>query len=325
MMTRSISVIVPVYNGRQTLPACLRALQHQTCPPNEVIVVDDGSTDDTAVIAARAGVTVLSQKNAGPAAARNHGAQAAQGDILLFTDADCVPAPDWVEQMVAPFADPTVAGVKGEYRTRQSELVARFVQQEYQDRYDRMMGQSRIDFVDTYAAAYRRDLFLAAGGFDSSFPTASVEDQEFSFRLAGQGYRLVFAPGAIVYHQHDRTLAEYVQRKFWIGYWKARVTRRYPAKLFRDSHTPQTLKAQMGLAAAGGVLLLLGGATGARGILSAGGLTWLLLLLSGLPFCAKIQHRDASVLPVTPVLLFLRAWSLDGGFILGNLHLILRR
>jgi glycosyltransferase involved in cell wall biosynthesis len=324
-MTWLISVIIPVYNGRQTLPACLKALQHQTRPPDEVIVVDDGSTDDTAAIAARLRVTVLSQTNAGPAAARNNGAQIAHGDILLFTDADCVPAPDWVERMVAPFADPTVAGAKGEYRTHQPELVARFVQQEYQDRYDRMIGQPQIDFVDTYAAAYRRDLFLAAGGFDPSFPTASVEDQEFSFRLAGQGYRLVFVPEAIVYHQHDRTVAEYAQRKFWIGYWKALVTRRYPAKLLHDSHTPQLLKAQMGLAAVGGVLLLIGGVTRSGWVVSAAGLTWLLLLLSGLPFYAKIWRRDAAVLGVTPALLFVRAWSLGWGFVFGNLHLIFRQ
>ena len=119
--------------------------------------------DDTAAVAATMGVIVLSQTNAGPAAARNPGARAAAGDILLFTDADCVPASDWVERMVAPFADPAVAGTKGEYRTRQRALIARFVQQEYQDRYDRMVGQSSIYFVDTYSAGYRRNLFLAAG------------------------------------------------------------------------------------------------------------------------------------------------------------------
>jgi GT2 family glycosyltransferase len=324
-MTWTISVIIPVYNGRQTLPACLRALQHQTHPPDEVIVVDDGSTDDTAAVATQFGVAILSQKNAGPAAARNHGAQAACGDILLFTDADCVPAPDWVERMVTPFAISSVAGAKGEYRTHQPELVARFVQQEYQDRYDRIIGQPQIDFVDTYAAAYRRDLFLTSGGFDPSFPTASVEDQEFSFRLATQGYRLVYASGAIVYHQHDRTLAEYVRRKFWIGYWKALVTRRYPAKLLHDSHTPQTLKVQMGLAAVGSALLLIGSVTSRGWIVNAGWLAWLLLLLSGLPFYTKIWRRDVAVLQVTPVLLFVRAWSLGLGFVLGNLHFILQR
>ena len=104
----SISVIVPVYNGGDTLAACLQALQNQTRLPDEIIVVDDGSTDDSAEIADRFGLKVLRQRNAGPAAARNLGAQRAQGQLLLFTDADCCPASDWVERMVAPFADPLV-------------------------------------------------------------------------------------------------------------------------------------------------------------------------------------------------------------------------
>ena len=316
----AVSVIIPVYNGRQTLPACLEALQRQTHPPTEVIVVDDGSTDDTAAIAAQFGVMVLAQAKAGPAAARNRGAQAATGDILLFTDADCVPATDWVERMLAPFANPTVVGAKGEYHTRQRELVARFVQQEYQDRYDRMAARSQIDFVDTYSAAYRRYVFLAAGGFDRTFPTASVEDQEFSFRLAEQGYRLVYVPGAVVYHRHDRTVGDYVRRKYRIGFWKALVTRRYPAKLVHDSHTPQTLKAQMGLAALGGVLLLGGGVTGRHLALAGGWLAWGLLLLSGLRFYGKILRRDRPVLAVAPALLFARAWALGAGFFLGNLR-----
>lgn len=319
-----ISVIIPVFNGGRTLPDCLQAVQHQTHPPDEIIVVDDGSTDDTAAVAARFGVTVLSQPNAGPAAARNRGAEAARGSILLFTDADCAPAPDWIERMSAPFADPTVAGAKGEYRTRQRELIARFVQQEYQDRYDRMAGRSQIDFVDTYSAAYRRDVFLAAGGFDSTFPTASVEDQEFSFRLTEQGHRLVYVPGAIVYHQHDRDLVQYVRRKYWIGFWKAVVMRRYPAKLVRDAHTPQTLKAQMGLAALGGILLMAGGATRKRQAVIGGWLAWALLLLSGFRLYVKILGRDAPVLAVAPGLVFVRAWALGGGFFLGNLRFAVR-
>ena len=320
-----ISVIIPVHNGSQTLPACLQALKDQTRRPDEVIVVDDGSTDRTAAVAAGFGATVLSQTRAGPAAARNRGAAVARGQILLFTDADCAPATDWLERLAASFADPTVAGAKGCYRTRQPELVARFVQQEYQDRYDRMAGQPQIDFVDTYSAAYRRDLFVATGGFDTTFPTASVEDQEFSFRLAQQGHRLVYVPGAVVFHRHNRTVGAYVRRKFRIGYWKAVVTRRYPAKLVRDSHTPQSLKVQLGLAAIGGALLFGGGLTGSRLATAGGGLAWSLLVLSGIPFYEKILWRDASVLMVAPVLLFLRACALGLGFLLGNLRFVLGR
>jgi GT2 family glycosyltransferase len=319
-----ISVIIPVYNGAQTLPACLQALQAQTHPPDEIIIVDDGSTDESAAVAAQFKVKVLAQPNLGPAAARNHGAQAAQGNILLFTDADCVPAPDWVARMLAPFVEPGTAGAKGEYRTRRPELVARFVQQEYQERYDRMAQQPQIDFVDTYSAGYRRSIFLATGGFDPTFPTASVEDQEFSFRLAEQGYRLQYVPGAVVYHDHDRSLGEYAGRKYWIGYWKALVMRRYPAKLAHDSHTPQVLKVQMGLAAGGGLLLLAGSIARNGRLLSVGGLAWLLLGISGFSLYLKIWRRDRPVLLVAPLLLWVRAWALSLGFLSGTLRFLVR-
>jgi cellulose synthase/poly-beta-1,6-N-acetylglucosamine synthase-like glycosyltransferase len=142
----------------------------------------------------------------GPAAARNHGVALAQGDLVLFTDADCAPAPDWVARLAATFNAPEVMGARGVYRTRQTSLVARFVQQEYQDKYDRTARRRAIDFIDTYSAGYRRAVFLENGGFETAFPVPSVEDQEFSFRLAEKGYRLVFAPDAVVYHQHDSTL-----------------------------------------------------------------------------------------------------------------------
>lgn len=317
-----ISVVIPAFNAEAVLGHCLDALGRQSQPPDEVIVVDDGSTDGTAELARRYGVQVVCQANAGPAAARNAGAQAAQGEILLFTDADCAPAADWVERMIAPFADPTVAGTKGVYRTGQAEPVARFVQAEYEDKYDRMRGLERIDFVDTYAAAYRRDVFLQAGGFDASFPTPSVEDQEFSFRLAQAGHRLVFVPDARVSHVHDRTLAEYARRKFWIGYWKAVVTRRYPSKLARDSHTPQVLKVQMGLAGLGGGLLALGTAL-RRAPLARWGLgCWAVFGLTTLPFVRKTWPKDQAVALSAPLLLFVRAWALGVGFVLGNLRLL---
>jgi len=318
-----VSVIIPVHNGRQTLPACLQALQCQTHLPDEIIVVNDGSTDDTVAVASQFGVTVLSQARAGPAAARNYGARVAQGDILLFTDADCAPFYDWVERMLAPFADPTVAGVKGEYRTRQPELVARFVQQEYQDRYDRMAGQPQIDFLDTYAAGFRRQPFLAAGGFDIKYLIS--EDVEFSFRLAEQGFRMMHVPGAKVYHHHNRTLREYIIRKFRIGYWRALIVRRYPSRLVCDSHTPQILKVQMGLAALGGVLLVIGGIIRSLSVVIGGMLVWVLLLLSGFSLYGKIIHRDAPVLMITPLLLFIRAWSLGLGFLVGSLRFLFWR
>ena len=330
-----ISVIIPAYNAADTLPHCLAALQQQTIPPTqyEVIVVDDGSADDTAQIAAQFPIRVIRQRNAGAAAARNHGAEVARGWLLLFTDADCIPAPDWIAQMCKPFQhDETVVGAndvvgaKGVYGTRQVGLIPRFVQQEYQDKYDAMAQLEQIDFVDTYAAAYRRDFFLALGGFDTRYPGASVEDQEFSFRAAKaaaqHGQRLIFIPTALVWHRHDQSVGDYVRRKYGIGYWKAFLLQRHPDKAIQDSHTPQLLKGQMGLAALGGGLLGLSLLLPQRNLSKVGFGIWGLLLLSGWPFYRKLAQRDPAVVMVAPWLLFVRAWALGLGLVMGYLRLL---
>ena len=306
-------MVIPAYEAAATLPACLAALRAQTFPAAhlEVIVVDDGSHDATAAVAAAGGARVVRQANRGPAAARNAGVAVAGGDVVLFTDADCVPTPGWVAQMLAPFADPAVAGVKGAYRTRQRGLVARFVQVEFADRYRRQARGPTIDFVDSYAAAFRRAVFLDAGGFDERFPEANNEDVELSYRLAAAGARLVFAPGAIVYHTHPATLRRYLRVKFGRGYWRTLVYRLYPGKALRDSYTPQVLKLQVVLA--GG---LLAGAVPAllwRPARRAWGAGAAALLVSTGPFTAFVARRDPALALLTPGLALLRALALGGG------------
>lgn len=319
------SVIVAVHNGQATIERCLAALVQQTMPREhyEIIVVDDGSTDDTrAQVKSFDEIKLLLQHQAGPASARNLGAQRARGEILLFTDADCEPAPDWIEQMVAPFAKVQVVGVKGIYRTRQRALVARFVQLEYETRYEHMarhMARSgRIDFVDTYAAGYRRTVFLENGGFDPAFATASVEDQEFSFRLAMQGHRMVFVPQAAVYHWgHAGNLWAYACKKFKIAYFKVEVLARHHTKAWNDAHTPQRLKAQILLLGLGGCCLV-AGLFWRTLIWVAVGLGSLFVLIT-LPFAIKAWTKDKPVAIVSPFLLFLRALALGCGLTAGIL------
>jgi GT2 family glycosyltransferase len=324
-----ISIIIPAHDAEHTIDHCLQALAHQTMPRDqyEILVVDDGSSDGTrSRVEEYPGVRLLTQSQSGPAAARNLGARHALGQILLFTDADCEPVADWTEQMVAAFENRDVVGAKGTYLNRRPELVARFVQLEYEDKYRCMArpaggkqaarGEVSIDFVDTYSAAYRRELFLAEGGFDSTFPVASVEDQEFSFRLAEQGYKMVFVPQAHVYHHgHPRDLRSYWRRKYRIGYWKVRLGRQHPGKLLRDSHTPQVLRLQILLAGLASACLL-------------GGLVWrplswgfvasgLLFVLTTLPFAIRTWPRDPLAALFSPPLLLVRALALGTGFVAG--------
>jgi len=309
------SVIVPVRNGSDSLAACLQALLAQTggAGQYEVIVVDDGSSDASGQIAAQHSVHVVRQKHAGAAAARNHGAMEAQGKILLFTDADCEPLPDWIEQMLAPFADPHVAGVKGTYRTRQRSLVARFAQAEYEEKYDRLTRSEWIDFVDTYAAAYRRSTFWEHGGFDPRF--LLDEDQELSFRLAEAGMKLAFAPGAVVLHRHQATVWGYVWRKVQLARWKVRVSMLHPTKAVRDSYTPWTQKAQVVLL----VVAMMGLVAATLGVVpwSIVAVAAALGLAVTLPLLAKAQQQGWLVVVIAPAMTILRALGLAAGLVWG--------
>ena len=312
-----VSVVVPARNAATTIGECLQGLLAQTSPRerHEVIVVDDGSSDQTRQVVGEWRVKLVEQEPAGPAAARNRGVQDARGNILLFTDADCVPAPDWIEEMVRPFQDQDVVGVKGAYRTRQGGLLPRFVQCEYEERYERMARSREIDFIDTYSAGYRREVFVGAGGFDTAYTNASVEDQELSFRLAQQGHRMVFNPQAVVHHRHPETLRAYFRRKFNVGYWKVRLLRSHPQKAMRDSHTPQTLKVQMVLAVVLLPLLIL--TVAVHSLLWQPALVILALLGSMVPFTARALRKDPIVGLLSPFFLLVRAIALGAGMIKG--------
>lgn len=318
------SVIIPAYNAEDVLPRCLRALEHQTIPQDqyEVIVIDDGSTDRTAELAREGGARVLKVNHVGPAAARNAGAELARSDVIVFTDADCEPAPDFLERILEPFDAPVVSGARGVYRTQQKSLVARFVQLEYEERYQRIARveaeEGTVDALDTSYAAYRRDVFLDAGGFDIRFLHAAVEDHELSFRLAHDGHVFRFAPAAAVYHWHVDSILRYARRKFRIGYWKAFLAKQQPDYALHDAHTTQSLKIQIFLAALLPVAFLSWPFwPGAGWFVLAIVLTF---FISSLPLLKLIFQRDRAVLLIALPMLLVRAYASGLGFFWGLVH-----
>lgn len=327
------SIIVPVFNGAAVIERCLDALARQTLDTDswEVIVIADGSTDETpAVVESWMGAQpqvharLIVQTNAGPAAARNRGAELAHAPILLFTDADCAPEPDWAARLLAVFDESDVVGAKGVYLSDQTGLVPRFVQAEYEDRYDRMADLSQIDTIDTYAAAYRRDVFLDNGGFDPTFVKAACEDHDLSFRLAQRGYRMVFAPEVKVRHLHVETIGGYLRRKYHVGFWKSLLTHRHPQRIVYDTHTPQTLKVQIllsGLIAGSLPLALLSFLFPALSFvwwIIAGALVVFYLSAGG--FLHKLWARSPALAGMGLVMLQARALASGTGYLMGTFH-----
>jgi cellulose synthase/poly-beta-1,6-N-acetylglucosamine synthase-like glycosyltransferase len=248
---------------------------------------------------------LITQGNAGPAAARNRGAGDAHGTIILFTDDDCVPMADWLEAMIEPFEDPEVVGTKGIYRTHQKSLVARFVQIEYEDKYRLMAHAESIDFIDTYSAAFRRDRFLEMGGYDTSFPVACAEDIELSYRMSARGWKMKFVPKAIVYHTHPATLSAYLRKKYKFAFWRVLAVRKNPSKAVKDSHTPQVMKLQLLFAPALLVAMVFDWTVRPR--VPASALVLAVFVASTLPFTLRAMRKDGVVGLLSPGLLAARA------------------
>jgi len=314
------SLIIPAYNAGQTLVYCLRSAFDQSLPPEEyeVIVVDDGSVDDTPEVAHRFPVILLKQRNSGPAAARNAGAGQATGDILIFTDSDCELDRQFLKNMIEPFEQSEVVGVQGVYKTRQTEFMACFGQVEIEGRYDRLARDKYIDFIGTYAAAYRHDVFNDNGGFDASFPLASGEDTEFSYKLQEQGHKLVFNPAAFVYHLHPTTLKHYLRTKFYRGYWRVRLYSLHPEKTLKDSYTPQSLKIQVLTIPL--ILTLVPLSIVNSSWLWCVAITGACYIIWSIPFAKRFKERQMGGVWRLPFILIARAAALGAGLVVGFLN-----
>ncbi len=192
-----ISVIVPVYNGGKFIPSCLDALYASDYSPFEVIVVDDGSTDNSAEISRKKGATVLptARRQSGPAAARNLAAEKARGDILLFVDADVVIEKDTITKVAAVFQSrPEISALFGSYDDAPGER--NFLSQ-YRNLLHHFVHQNSNSEASTFWAglgAIRREAFAAVSGFDCErFAIPSIEDIELGTRLRAAGHRILLA------------------------------------------------------------------------------------------------------------------------------------
>jgi glycosyltransferase involved in cell wall biosynthesis len=193
----TISVIIPVYNGGGYLNLCLQAVAASNYRSYECIVVDDGSTDGGASIAAQFPMSVrvvhLAEGPRGPAYARNRGAEVARGAILFFLDADIVLSSGALQRVANQFEERTdVAAVFGSYDSRPA---AAGVVSRYRNLLHHFVHQNGNREASTFWAgcgAIRRSVFEKIGGFDERrFQRPSIEDIELGYRLRRSGYRIL--------------------------------------------------------------------------------------------------------------------------------------
>jgi glycosyltransferase involved in cell wall biosynthesis len=233
------SIVVPAYNAGQTVRALLEALRWQDCgQPFEVIIVDDGSTDDTAaIVAGYPHVRYFRQTNAGPASARNCGARHALGDILLFTDSDCCPRPDWIRRMLSGFSDDSITAVTGSYGiANPRNMLANVIHTEIVLRHRFLMPEFP-KVLGSYNFAVRKDFFHALGGFNQDYRRASGEDNDLGYRILAARGRIHFLRDALVDHYHQTSLGKYLQEQFRHGVWRAKMYFDHPRMATGDNYT----------------------------------------------------------------------------------------
>jgi len=191
----TISVVIPAYNEENYLPATIASLKKLGRQPNEVIVIDGGSTDKTPQIAKRFGTKVLIVPHRGIGFARQKGLVAAQGDIVAYTDADTVVPPDWLTKIETTLSQPGVVGVFGTFRVPSGWWVYRFWINIIQQAANQVLFWLGIPMAAGQNMAFLKKTALAAGGFPTDYKIA--EDLEMARRLKTQG-KVIFRQDLVV-------------------------------------------------------------------------------------------------------------------------------
>jgi glycosyltransferase involved in cell wall biosynthesis len=220
-----VSVVVCTYNGGRTLDQCVRSLQKLEYPHYEVIVVDDGSTDDTPSILARfPEVHVVRQPNRGLSAARNVGLELATGEVVAYTDSDCFADPDWLTHLVDQLQRTAAAAVGGPNLTPEDGWLAACVAASPGQPTHVLESDQVAEHIPGCNMAFRRDALLAINGFDPLYRKAG-DDVDVCWRLQQSGQWITFAPGAFVWHHRRQGPRSYLRQQ--AGYGEAEALLRF--------------------------------------------------------------------------------------------------
>lgn len=217
----TISVVVCAYDAERTLAACLESLRDCAYPSYEVIVVNDGSTDATGEIAHRYEgdrIRVIDQPNRGLSAARNVGLAAARGEIVAYTDSDCVVDRDWLTYLAYKLREGFVAVGGPNFPPPEDALVPSAVAVAPGGPTHVLMNDDVAEHIPGCNMAFVKPKLQEIGGFDVAF-TAAGDDVDLCWRLQNAGYTIGFSPAAVVWHFRRNTVRAYLKQQ--MGYGKA--------------------------------------------------------------------------------------------------------
>jgi GT2 family glycosyltransferase len=228
--TPRVSVVICSYNGGRTLDQCLRSMLAIDYPDYEIIVVDDGSEDNTKEVLARfPQVRALHQKNRGLSVARNVGLRAATGSIIAYTDSDCFADPAWLAQLVYQLKHAGAAAVGGPNLSPPDGWLAACVAAAPGQPMHVLESDQVAEHIPGCNMAFRREALEAVNGFDPAYRKAG-DDVDVCWRLQQAGYWITFAPGAFVWHHRRQNPTAYFRQQAGYGEAEALLRFKHPDK-----------------------------------------------------------------------------------------------
>ncbi|MFH1117127.1 MAG: glycosyltransferase [Pseudomonadota bacterium] len=235
-----ISIIIPVHNGRETIGRCLDSLIRIDHPDFEIIIVDDGSTDETPEICAGySRVRLVRMPKGGPSKARNAGIRISRGEFVAFTDGDCIVDRDWLKELERGFTSPDMAGVGGDQKSPDDDtgtgvLIQAFLKSVgfVADYVKTGASMRETDHNPTCNAMYRKIIVEDVGGFNEDLWPG--EDVELDLLIRRRGYKLIYNPAAVVAHYRPGTYRGFARMLYRYGNAQGYLVRKYG--MFRPIH-----------------------------------------------------------------------------------------
>lgn len=213
MQTVRASIVIPAFNEEKNLARLLPVVMAQLHPADEVLVVDNASLDSTSSIAKSLNAKVVLESSRGRGRARNAGFKHARGEYVVFLDADCFPQPDWLQNLLEPFADARVGCVGGEIINAEIDTpLGKYLAAKGHLSQKVTFAHSFLPFAQTGNVAFRRSVIEDIGAFDDQMTEG--EDADLCWRMQIETpYRLVFAERAVVHHAHDLSPRMFLRQK----------------------------------------------------------------------------------------------------------------